>query len=1070
MPEPEPSTEPTTDAPVQTDPEAENTSAEGPRRRSVLAGTAAGVAGAAAIGFMWRDGFGDPFTQPTAHGTGPLDDAYEADDVIYSMCMQCNTFCTIKVRLTESPDDVPATSLVRKIAGNPYSPLTTQPIGPIPYDTTPEHAVRGIGNMARDAKSRSGGIACLKGQAGIQVVHDAKRITAPLKRVGERGSGKWVSITWEEALRDILDGSDLGTPGLREWWAYAPQEPVMADWEKVTSGEMTQDEFTAAWGDKLIDPTRPELGPKSNLFAMIGGDRMYLMGQRFGLKSLGTINQFNHGGTCGVTGVVANAQSHPTSGFQRMYADIDYCRYLIVWGTEPLTAQKGPTWLAPRIGKAREHGMKMVVIDPRMSKTAEKADTWVPVKPGHDAELAFALVRWIIDNERYDERYLRAPGAPAAEAIGEPTWTDATHLIKVDDPRRQPLSLLDLGLAEDPGTDEDGKPIDPERAVLVDGQIVGADTTIEQADLYVDTEIAGPEGPIRVRSVFAMVTERVRERSVEEYATAAGVDVGTVEQIGTDFTSHGKQAVVMSYRGPAMHSNGFRAIQAINYLNFLVGNHDWKGGHMASERKFAPMMGRYDLTAVPGANKAWGIPITREKTRYEQTSFFEEDGYPAKRRWYPFPGNLCHEVIPSAAQGYPYSLNALFMHRHSPLNSSPGAHRQARDLQDTEKIKLVVCFETTIGDTAVYADYILPDVTYLERFSHESVYPSQQYRLTQLGQPTTRAFEGPRPVEEFYLELAKEMGLPGVGTDAFGPGAHFDTYEDYWLKMAANTAFAGDNPVPDASAEEQELFVRTREKALGAHFDEARWKAAVTEEEWPKVVYVLNRGGRFDGHDKGYEGDWLLHRYAGMCAFYANKVATAKDSYSGESFDGLAYIDEPRRFDGSPLPKSGPLIFSNWKSRHQGTYRTVNSAWLREVRPSNFVWVNSIDARARGIETGDRVRITSGSGEAEGVAMVIEGIRPGVIGAESAFGHRRGYFSEDIEIDGEVVRAAKAYGHARSFEVTPMHEETGFGGDRAEGFPVNFLVDEDVTGAGGVTDPVGGGAAQLLTWVELTKV
>src|SRR5690606_11776819 len=146
------------------------------------------------------------------------------------MCMQCNTFCTSKVRLTDSPDDLEATSLVRKIAGNPYSPLTTQPIGPIPYDTAPEDAVAGIGDMARDSKSRSGGIACLKGQAGIQVVHDSKRVTSPLKRVGERGSGKWRSVTWEEAISDILDGSDLGTPGLREWWAYAPKQPVMDDW------------------------------------------------------------------------------------------------------------------------------------------------------------------------------------------------------------------------------------------------------------------------------------------------------------------------------------------------------------------------------------------------------------------------------------------------------------------------------------------------------------------------------------------------------------------------------------------------------------------------------------------------------------------------------------------------------------------------------------------------------------------------------------------------------------------------------------------------------------------------
>ena len=1042
----------------------DGSASKGPKRRTVLAGAAAGVAGTAAIGWMWKDGFGDPYTSETAHGTGPLDDSYTADDVLHSMCMQCNTFCTIKVRLTEAPPETGATSLVRKIAGNPYSPLTTQPVGPIPYDTSPEDAVRGIGNMARDARSRSGGIACLKGQAGIQVVHDSTRITSPLKRVGERGSGRWESISWDQALTEVLDGSDLGTPGLREWWAYAPQQPVMADWDKVTSGEMTQEEFTEIWGDTLIDPARPDLGPKSNLLTVLGGDRMYLVGDRLARQSFGTINSFNHGGTCGVTGVMGNVHTHPTTNHQRMYGDIDHCRYLIVWGTEPLTAQKGPTWLAPRIGKARENGMTMVVIDPRLSKTAEKADLWVPVKPGHDTELAFAIARWIIDNERYDERYLRAPGPAAAEEIGEPTWSDATHLIKVDDPNKQPLTLVDLGLA-DPPQEDDGE---PERAVLVGGEPAGADSTTSPADLDVDTEVEGPDGPIRVTSVFRMVRQRVQEQGIDEYAEACGVDVRTIEQIGEGFTSHGKQAAVMSYRGPAMHANGYYAIQAINYLNFLLGNHDWKGGHLASARKFPPMQGRYDLQTVPEANTPWGIPVTRQQTRYEDTSFFAEEGYPARRRWYPYPGNLCHEVLPSVAQEYPYTLNALFMHRHSPLNSGPGAHRQAPTLQDIEKIKLVVSFDTTIGDSSAYADYVLPDPTYLERFSHESIYPSQQYAVTQLGQPTTRAFEGPRPVEEFYRELALEMGLPGVGRDAFGPGAHWNTYEDYWVKMAANTAYA-DDPVPDADTKELETFTRAHTRALGPAYDEQRWRDAVTAEEWPKVVYVLNRGGRFDGHDQGYEGQWLKHRYGGMCAFYAHRVARGIDSISGEHFDGVARVEPLRRSDGSPLPKSGPLIFTNWKSRHQGTHRTIASAWLREIRPSNFVWVNSVDANARGIATGDRVRITSGSGEAEGVAMLTEGIRPGVIGAEAAFGHR-GYFARPVEIDGETIAPPEAYGHSQSFQVTPMHEELGYGGDRAEGFPVNILLDEDSTGAGGVNDPIGGGAAQLLTWVEMTKI
>lgn len=1049
---------------------------EGPSRRNVLIGGGAAAVGIGTVGVMFHEGFGAPFHQQSAHGTGDDADVYDATDVINTMCMQCNTYCTIKVRLTD-PGDTEATRLVRKISGNPYSPLTSQPAPCIPYDTPVSQGVIGIGNMKKDARSRAGGIACLKGQAGVQTVHDSRRLTSPIKRVGERGSGKWQRISWEQALTEILEGdATLGTPGLKSFWAYAPKEPVMTDWEAVKGGTMTAAAFEAKWGDKLLDPKMPALGPKSNRMAILGGDRQFLIGDRFGNNVFGTINQFNHGGTCGVTGVVANARSHPTTNYQRMYVDIDYCDYMIVWGTEPLTAQKGPTWMAPRIGAARERGMKMVVIDPRMSKTGEKADLWLPVKPGHDAELAFGIAREIVEQKRYDEQYLRAPGKAAAEAIKEPTWSDATHLVMVDDPKRGKLTMVDLGRAEAPEPKPDGTLPDAERVVLVGGQPVGADSTAELADLDVEAEIDTPGGPVKVKSVFRLLRERLQERTTQEYAEAAGIDVKLVKQVAFDFTSHGKRAAVMSYRGPAMHANGFDTIRAIGYLNFLIGNHDWKGGHITAQKQFQPMEGRYDLAAVPNANKAWGIPVTREKTVYEKTPFFERDGYPAKRRWFQFPGNLCHEVIPSVEAEYPYTLDALFIHRHSPLNSGPGAHRQAETLKKQDKIKLLVSFDTNIGDTSAYCDYVLPDLTYLERFSQESIYPSQQYQLIQLGQPTTRAFEGPRSVEWFYLELAKAMNLPGVGQDAFGPGAAFNTVEDYWLKMAANVAFAGEKPVPDADADEMRIFTEARRKALGKYFDEDTWKAAVTPEEWPKVVYVLNRGGRFTGskpnREDGYDGELLKARYEGLCQFYEPKVAAAKDPMTGKFFDGLAGIREPMRADGTPIPKDGfPLHFVSWKARQHGTHRTVQDAWLREVRPSNYVTLAAKDAEARGIESGDTVRLRSPNGEAEGIAWVTQSIRPGVVGADATMGHQ-GYGASAIEIDGEVIEPVQEYGHDDSArKLTPGHEEKGYAKGRGGGVAVNaLLVDDTLVGGGGMCDPVGGGAAQLDTWVEVERV
>ncbi|MEO6143329.1 MAG: molybdopterin-dependent oxidoreductase, partial [Dermatophilaceae bacterium] len=765
------------------------------RRGFVVGAAATGAVVTLAAGPVSR-AFGNPYTDPVDHGSGGDGDTYGAEDVIYSMCMQCNTFCTIKVRLTGS-GGTEATSLVRKIAGNPYSPLNSQPHDPIPYGTSLAAAVTGLGDMASESRSQSGGRICLKGQSGPQMVHDGKRITAPMKRVGPRGSGKWKTITWKQALAEILDGApDLGTPGVRSWWAYAPKKKVMADWEQVKTKAMTKAAFAAKWGKKLIDVDHPDLGSKSNLLAVMGGDRGELIGERMVKLGLGSINVFNHGGVCGVSGVVGNALSHPTTGHKRMYADLDNCKYLIVWGSEPMTANKGPTWLAPRISNALVDGMKLVVIDPRLSTTAQKAHRWVPVKPGADGALAFAIAGWIVDNKRYDEKYLRASGPAAAAAVGEPTWSDATHLVKVDDPKAAKLTMVDLGLAAAPPEPVDDKPVPPgERVVLVGGKPVGAAKNAAPADLDVEATVATPKGPVRVKSVFRLLRERLAERTLQEYADEAGVDATTVTEIAREFTSYGKQAAVMSYRGPAMHANGFDSIRAINVLNFLIGNHDWKGGHIAAGAKFSPLEGRYDLATVPEANKPWGIPVTREKVAYQKSSFFKK-GEPAKRRWYPFAANLIHEVLPSAAAGYPYGLKALFIHRHSPVNSSPGGERLVTILQDQKAVELVVSFDVTVGDTTAQADFVLPDLNYLERFTQESLYPNQPYRVTQLGQPTTRAFPGPRPVEAFYIDLLTAMGLPGVGKNAFPGGGSLKGPEDYWIKLAANVAYAGKKPVP----------------------------------------------------------------------------------------------------------------------------------------------------------------------------------------------------------------------------------------------------------------------------------
>ena len=111
----------------------------------------------------------------------------EAENIIHTTCLQCNTQCTLKVKLQEG--------LVAKIDGNPYGADTLYPH--LPYETPPREAV------AVDAAI------CPKGQAGVQTLYDPYRVRRVLKRAGARGSNKWRAISFEQAIQEISEGGQL---------------------------------------------------------------------------------------------------------------------------------------------------------------------------------------------------------------------------------------------------------------------------------------------------------------------------------------------------------------------------------------------------------------------------------------------------------------------------------------------------------------------------------------------------------------------------------------------------------------------------------------------------------------------------------------------------------------------------------------------------------------------------------------------------------------------------------------------------------------------------------------------
>jgi tetrathionate reductase subunit A len=953
---------------------------------------------------------------------------------LYSVCLQCNTGCGIKVKLLDG--------VAVKIDGNPLSPWTLHP--PLPYKTSPFEIATVEGAL------------CPKGQAGLQTIYDPYRIRKVLKRQPgtKRGQNQWVTVSFEQAITEIVEGGDhFGeghVSGLRELWAV--RDPNLAkqmaeDVQKIWSAHERSEkeklvaEFQEKYReqlDKLIDPEHPDLGPKNNqlvfLWGRVKGGREHLI-RRFTQDAFGSVNAHGHTTVCQgslyFTGKAMSEQykDGKWTGGQKFYwqADTENSEFLIFVGASPFEANYGPPVRAPHITQNMvDAKLKIAVVDPRLSKTAAKAWKWLPIKPGTEAALALAMIRWIIENGRYDKKYLENANKAAAQQDGEPTWCNASWLVKIENGRPSTfLRASEIGLSEQ------------DRFIVSHhGQALTCDPYDEsmpvEGELLVDMELSG----IRVKSGLQVLYDSAREHTLDEWAQICGLKVQDIIELAREFTAHGKHAAADIHRGVSQHTNGFYNVFAWYALNLLIGNYDWAGGLIKKTEYDA--IGDKDGKPFPlkklhpGKTVPFGVSNIRHGVKYEETTLFS--GYPAKRPWFPLSSDIYQEVIPSVGDAYPYPVKALFLYMGTPAYSLPAGQTNIDILSDPKKIPLIVACDITVGETSLYADYIFPDLTYLERWEFHGSHPNIAPKVQPVRQPviapipetvTVYGEEMPISLEALILGIAEKMGLPGFGPGGLGDASDFNRPEDYYLKMVANVAFGdkadGSDAVPDADDRELQLFVQARRHLPSSVFDSTKWQRSVSERFWRKIIYVLNRGGRFQDHEKAYTQDGkVTNPYGTLINLYQEKTATTKNSMTGEPFVGYPlYLPAPVDVLGRPIgdEKAGfDLNLITYRVIQQTKSRTISNYWLLGIEPENAILINRRDAERLGLHDGDHVKIVSASNP-EGVwdlkngrkipmigkLKVVEGLRPGVVAFSLGYGHWA-YGSQDIVIDGRVIR------------------------------------------------------------------
>jgi len=949
--------------------------------------------------------------------------------VVHSVCLGCNARCGVRA--------VVENGRLVKHSGNPYHPYNHR-YEPIPY-STPVHETLSLPSPV-----------CGKSQDMPNYAYNPYRLIKPLKRSGPRGPGKFEPIEWEQMIREIANGGKL--------FAHIGEDRVVPGLKDLNK-------------DGLINPDAPELGSVRNQFVFIGGrdqNARSPFSARFVKQAFGSVNRVGHTDICGI-GFRMGTWAFTEKKQVEIKADPVSAEYILVIGANIYEAlQPGINNYAATVAKRNSEGkVKFTIVDPRATHASTHAENWIPIKPAQDGAFTMGMIRWMIENDRYNKEFLTAPNAKAADKRGHACYINATHLVIVDDKHKNNRKFLRMSDINPVLTGDAAKAY----VVLNQDNIPIAFDKTDDAILDADAVVKDSAGKeIKVKTSFRLMKEGVMEHSVEEYAKMAGIEKSVLEGVAHEFTSHGTRAAVTMYHGAGNYISGTYASYPVAVLNAMVGSVDRKGGFLKSGGGVAKWNeGMYALKGFAGSKKLVGPMLSREKFAYEKTSEFKKNGYPSKRPWFPFSkGGLCVEMMSGIDQKYPYPCKILFTYFFNPIYSIPGGYRYVETLKSADKVPLHVSIDITINESNIFADYIVPDITYAEGHygflnPHASPAKFTGVRTPTIEPVTGRTRDGrPFSEETFLIDLAAALGLPGFGDDAIkgkdGKTHPLKKAEDYYLRAIANVATGA--KVPVASQEEIEFVEK--------NYPVAKFKGMLPENEWKQVCYAIARGGVFD---KRYDDLFDNEKYKyGLkrVALYNEELATTKNSITGEYFPGTLKYTPPMTPKGRNIElidKDYPFTMITYKMNLHTQSRTVLHDWSMEVFPTNYVEVNEADAGRLELRDMDRVRLVSRSNP-EGISgqvKVTKLIRPGCVGVSHHYGHTQlGASGLPVQNADKVFLGGSKVADGKGLRPNPRY---------GTGLPFNYVsrLDEDFANTP-MVDPVGGIPDFSSTKVKIQKI
>jgi menaquinone reductase, molybdopterin-binding-like subunit len=410
----------------------------------------------------------------------------------------------------------------------------------------------------------------------------------------------------------------------------------------------------------------------------------------------------------------------------------------------------------------------------------------------------------------------------------------------------------------------------------------------------------------------------------DKVARITGVDVATIERLAREMSAH-RPAIALGDGDAAGATNGLGTAMAIHALNALVGSIERRGGVLAHR----PVLGSFSAFE--------GDEVARAGLQAERI-----DG--AGTKDCPLGDGAIQNLPAAILSSRPYPINALVLYRSNPVFSKPEGTAW---IDAIRKVPFVVSCSPLPDESTLWADFVLPDHTYLERAEIVEPAPSSGRPVIGLRQPVIAPRFNTMATADVVIRLAR--ALPPVAT-AFP-----------WTDSAgATAALLKDTPV-DSDMREN-----------------GGWWGDQQFEQWDTALATPSR--RFE--------------------FYSQTIASrlsALFTAEGELESYLVSCGVATRGDDLCLPHWEPAHYAgDWREYPflLAPYRAINYAeggvrhlpWLRELPSAGlFAWnetieLNPDDARRLDVTEGDAIRIESPAGTRRMHVRVHAGTPRGVVG------------------------------------------------------------------------------------------